>query len=179
MQAPFSRASISCPSLPPLLRTRSVTEDRATKVGIVIIDFRTRKGITVKLRISKIAARRAAAVVLAAGLGLTATGTAYADPGAPQPGPVQILGSNGQQVRVCDDSALWQAVKLSGTSHSGTSASTSSRLDVDGCHSFNNWWWVGQVTLKWFRDGSSTTKTTYCHVPKVDPDWNWVVCFSN
>jgi hypothetical protein len=129
-------------------------------------------------RAPKTVTRRVVAGVLAAGLTLAASGTAYADPGGSAPGPVQVLGSNGQQVRACDDSGLYYAVRISGTSHSGSSASTMSELEDFGCHSFDNWWFVGLVTLKWYMDNSTKSKTTYCNVPKVQSD-NWVVCFSD
>lgn len=135
------------------------------------------EGISLTSCMSRMAAQRIATGILAVGLAITASsGTAYAGPGSTESTPVLNFGSNGQQVRACDDSTLYQAVKISGTSHTGTQASTSACLDIENCHSFWNWWWVGRVTLKWYRDGSSQTVTTHCNVPKVDPDWNWVFC---
>ncbi|GAA0827907.1 hypothetical protein ACFQVD_36365 [Streptosporangium amethystogenes subsp. fukuiense] len=120
--------------------------------------------------LSHMAIRRTVIGILTVGAVVTATtGAASAD-------LVQTLGTNGQQVRACDDQAFYTAVKITGTSQSGTTASTTGYLDpVDSCHSFTGWWFHGTVTLKWFRDGSSKTKTTYCNVPKVLPE-NWVLC---
>jgi hypothetical protein len=113
-----------------------------------------------------------AAGLLAVGLALAGTsGTAYA-------GSAEVLGAKGEQVLACDDTGLWDAVKLRGHNIRGQSQTASlKRLDDGaGCHSFAGVWWNGTVTLTWVKDGSSRRGESTCATSADADGPNWQMC---
>jgi hypothetical protein len=118
--------------------------------------------------------RRAAVTTLAASL--LSAGAAFTE----LPGTA-YAGTNGQQIEACDYQILYGAVRLTGPNQNGQTVTTIHSLNEkpgDFCYSFNNWWWKGQVTLKWLVPNSSKSKLTYCSVPAKNPHSNWVIANS-
>ncbi|MER6916894.1 hypothetical protein ABT354_35060 [Streptomyces sp. NPDC000594] len=114
-----------------------------------------------------------AAGLLTVGLALAGTsGTAHA-------GSAEVLGVKGEQVMACDDTGLWDAVKLKGRNVRGQSQTAPlKRLDDGaGCHSFAGVWWNGTVTLTWVKDGSSRRGESTCETSADADGPHWQTCF--
>jgi hypothetical protein len=123
--------------------------------------------MTLSLRRKAATAIATSSLLVGAGVALS-PGTAYA-------------GSNGQQIIACDYLILYGAVRVTGANQDGKTVTTIASINqtkTDQCHSFNGWWWKGEVTLKWYLPNSSKTKTTYCSVPEKNEESNWVVATS-
>jgi hypothetical protein len=120
--------------------------------------------------------RRLVVTVLAASL-LSLGVVFVASPG------IANAGTNGQQIRACDEEDLYAAVKIRGYNQNDDLATTPltqiNQGPGDNCHSFNNWWWKAQVEIFWYLPNrGAPAKTTYCGVPEVNPDSNWVLVTS-
>jgi hypothetical protein len=95
--------------------------------------------------------------------------------------PSQALaGSNGQQVRVCPSFNLsYGSAFVTGYNQNGQwsvshgvllgDANTGTYAATGGCATVSGSWWIGDVSIYWYKSDGSFYQRTTCNVPKWNP----------
>lgn len=98
--------------------------------------------------------QRKSLVAVTATLGVVACGLLGAGTAA--------AGTNGQQINYYSHQAVKQCT--TGTNQSGAKVKNCTELRQGGPNLDRGYWWVGRVSIEWYRTGSTVSST--CDVPK-------------